>query len=233
VQVSLTLKARTGTTPADAPCGGRTNTQGLRIHFGNDHPSFFRFSAAPRVSAVLSARPTSFPNLSISQPTAKVPQSVDSSALKFSGGNAWKDVGTWSGELNVGHIEIEPAGSVRVWLGLKNSDDIGTTFDVRAVLEIATDDETVVLKGIARCVTGVTRNPAMAKEVVISLSGADELYVGGAGRVRVEKFEISTRIGTKPNDALCGGHSSAQGLRLYFGSASQPSGFSLVATSEY
>jgi hypothetical protein len=34
------------------------------------------------------------------------------------------------------------------------------------------------------------------------------------------------------DDSPCRGHASALGLRLYFGSASQPSGFSLIAESD-
>ena len=51
-----------------------------------------------------------------------------------------------------------------VWVGLKNSDDQGTRFDVRVEL---LENGTVVASGVTRCVTGVTRNANQAKEVIV------------------------------------------------------------------
>ena len=52
-----------------------------------------------------------------------------------------------------------------VWLGLKNSDDQGTRFDVRVLLRVK--GGLLVAEGVTRCVTGITRNPASAKEVSV------------------------------------------------------------------
>ena len=52
----------------------------------------------------------------------------------------------------------------QLWVGLKNSDDQGTRFDLRTALYV---NDTLVAEGTTRCVTGITRNPAMAKDVSV------------------------------------------------------------------
>ncbi len=57
-----------------------------------------------------------------------------------------------------------------MWLGLRNSDDQGTQFDLKA--ELTADPSTgttVVYSGELLCITGVTRNPSKAQEVMVSL----------------------------------------------------------------
>ena len=56
-----------------------------------------------------------------------------------------------------------------LWIGLKNSDDQGTQFDLRA--EVFIEDAygfRLVAVGETRCITGVTRNPNKAKEVTVT-----------------------------------------------------------------
>jgi hypothetical protein len=85
------------------------------------------------------------------------------------------------------------------------------------------------VEGITRCVSGVPRNPAVAQEIRIPFAASGELSLGGTvPTLQIEQLRISARIGTTANDAFCGGHASAQGLRLYFGSPSRPAGFALV-----
>jgi hypothetical protein len=60
-----------------------------------------------------------------------------------------------------------PFPEIHVWLGLRNSDDQGTQFDLKADLFFS--GTPVVYSGEAHCITGVTRNPAKAKEVVFTL----------------------------------------------------------------
>lgn len=105
-----------------------------------------------------------------------------------------------------------------MWIGLKNSDDQGTYFDVRAEL---------FKNGypMAACETlniqGVTRNPDKAKEVILDF-----------GMISDGKFEagdtLSLRILTKVTDV--GGHSNAVGLRLYYDSTSRPSGLTITSS---
>lgn len=113
----------------------------------------------------------------------------------------------------------ETTPSAKVWIGLKNSDDQGTSFDLRAEF---LKNGTVIASGEARCITGVTRNADKAKEVTVPLS----LIANGdvvAGDVL--SLKISTRIGTNPNGTRCAGHSNAVGLRLYYDGATRPSRF--------
>jgi hypothetical protein len=114
--------------------------------------------------------------------------------------------------------EITP-GSAKVWVGLKNSDDQGTSFDLRAEL---LKNGTVIASGEARCITGVTRNPNNAKEVTVQFGPITNEDVA-AGDVLFLK--ILTRIGTKADGTQCAGHSNAVGLRFYYDGTTRPSRF--------
>ena len=77
-------------------------------------------------------------------------------------------------------------------------------------------------------VTGLIRNPAKAKQVVVPLALVGDGSVAGGDVLRVR---VSTRIGTTPQGARCAGpggsHVSARGLRLYYDSAKMPSNLGL------
>ncbi len=113
--------------------------------------------------------------------------------------------------------------SSRLWVGLKNSDDIGTAFDLRAELYKNT---TLIASGLSRCIKGLVRNPAGAREVGVAFEGLDSIPVATGD---VISLKVLTRIGTKPGNARCSGpgasHASAVGLRLYYDAASRPSRF--------
>jgi PKD repeat protein len=108
-----------------------------------------------------------------------------------------------------------PLGSAALWVGLLNSDDQGTQFDLRVEVYSGT---TLVASGEARCITGITRDPRFAKAVSVPVVGA----VTGPATVK-----ILTRIGTTAADARCpgpgGSHASARGLRLYYDAAARAS----------
>jgi hypothetical protein len=115
---------------------------------------------------------------------------------------------------------------VHAWLGLRNSDDQGTQFDVLA--ELLLNDEAVAT-GLRRCITGVTRNPASAKEATIDWADFDPLTIGASDVLTVR---LSVRIGTTPTGARCAGpggsHASASGLRFYYDSAARASRLDLT-----
>ena len=117
-----------------------------------------------------------------------------------------------------------------VWVGLKNSDDIGTQFDVRA--EVWKNAAPVAV-GEARCITGVTRNANLAKMVNIPFGevAENDLIAGD-----VLSLRILTRIGTTLAGQKCSGpggsHGSARGLRLYYDSTGRPSQFGAELTPD-
>jgi hypothetical protein len=80
-----------------------------------------------------------------------------------------------------------------------------------------------VSSGETYCVQGVTRNPDLAKQVVVSFGSISSVSFDGSGDVLSVK--VLTRIGTNGVGVSCGGHSSATGLRLYFNSVSRPASF--------
>ena len=115
-----------------------------------------------------------------------------------------------------------------LWIGLKNSDDQGTQFDLKAEL---LRNGTPVASGLKRCITGVTRSPDLAKEAIASFDPFAPVVVTGGD---VLALRVSTRIGTNPDDTKCSGpggsHNSAVGLRLYYDSASRTSRFDATIT---
>ena len=103
-----------------------------------------------------------------------------------------------------------------LWIGLENSDDQGTQFDL--LTEVYKNDD-LVAEGLTRCITGVTRNPNQAKEVAVpfdSITG--EAFESGDEL----SLTILTRIGTNPDGTKCPGHNNAVGLRLYYDAVSRP-----------
>ncbi len=118
---------------------------------------------------------------------------------------------------------ITNTSPARVWIGLKNSDDQGTQFDLRAELYL---NGVLVSTGETLCITGVTRNAALAKEISVpfaSVSGGS--YSSGD----TLSLRILTRIGSTPDGLKCSGpggsHNNAVGLRMYYDSADRPSKF--------
>jgi hypothetical protein len=153
-------------------------------------------------------------------PTATKAKTKDSPSITFSNGNPWKELGVWtatSGQVNM----LSALGRLRLWLGLKNSDDQGTQFDVKA--EVRKGGH-VITTGELLCVTGVTRNSQRAKEVNVPFAP----FASVSFDSEPLSLRLLTRIGTSAEGNKCrgsgGSHDSAQGLRLYFDSPSRPAG---------
>jgi hypothetical protein len=119
--------------------------------------------------------------------------------------------------------ETDPA---KLWVGLKNSDDQGTPFDLRVVLSV---NGTTVAEGLTRCVSGLTRNPAQAREVSVAF-GAISSHDLSTGDVL--SLQLSTRVGTNADGSRCQGHSNAIGLRLYYDGSTRPSRFGAKITPD-
>jgi hypothetical protein len=98
----------------------------------------------------------------------------DSAGVNFSGGNPWKEIGTWT---------IPAAGALtalndlHVWLGLKNSDDIETRFDLRA--EVYRNGQSFIASSDTYCIQDITRNASLAKEVIGSFGSL--MFLRGSG----------------------------------------------------
>jgi hypothetical protein len=111
-----------------------------------------------------------------------------------------------------------------LWIGLKNSDDQGTQFDLRAEVY---RNGTFVAAGETKCITGVTRNPNLAKKVTVPIG-----QLSGFGLGDTLSLKLLTRIGTNADGTRCSGpggsHSNAVGLRLYYDSTTRSS--ALAAT---
>jgi hypothetical protein len=120
--------------------------------------------------------------------------------------------------------ELPPLGPAKLWIGLKNSDDQGTQFDLR--VELYKNLTTLLSAGEALCVTGVTRNPSLAKQVEVAFGQVAEDSLNSGDQL---SLRILTRVGTNVDGTKCSGpggsHNSAVGLRLYYDAMSRPSRF--------
>jgi len=158
--------------------------------------------------------------LSAAAPSATTAKYQDSPAITFSSGNPWITVGTWTAAPALARGALTALGAVQTWLGLKNSDDIGTNFDLRVE---AYKNGTLVAAGQTLCVQGVTRNADLAKAVTVAFPALTATTFDGV--TDVLSVKVLTRIGTTATGAACGGHSNAVGLRLYFDAASRAAQF--------
>jgi hypothetical protein len=153
--------------------------------------------------------------LDTAPPTAATAKSKDVGAMKFASGNRPLEVGTWQAapfDFPDSFSVLRSLSGLHVWLGLKNSDDQGVNVDL--VVEVYKNSEKIA-EGLVRCITGLTRDPGRAKEVVVVPTlGSAQTFNGDTDKLSVK---LLTRIGTNPDDTKCpGGHASAVGLRAYF-----------------
>lgn len=157
--------------------------------------------------------------LSTLAPSGANAKTQDSAGVSLQNGNPWKTVGTWTGTPSQTSGLLTNLGEGKVWLGLKNSDDIGTNFDVR--IEIYRNNVDFIGGAETYCVQGLKRNAAQAKEVTIGLPvPVPTSFNGTSDQLAVT---VRTRIGTNGLGGHCGGHSNAVGLRLYFDSSARRS----------
>jgi hypothetical protein len=153
--------------------------------------------------------------LDTAPPTAATAKSKDAGAMKFAGGNRPLEIGSWQATpFDFPHSfgTLRALSGLHVWLGLKNSDDQGVNVDLLA--EVYKNSEKIA-EGLVRCITGLTRDPGRAKEVVVAPTlGSAQTFSGDTDTLSVK---LLTRIGTNPDDTKCAGaHASAVGVRAYF-----------------
>jgi hypothetical protein len=230
-EVTLTLKARMGTTSTGAACTGPPMVKTVRLFWGriaeSSEQAEFGFVAA-RAGIFLSARPTVTPNLAAAIPTAQSRLFVDSPPVSSAEGNPWRDIGAWRGLIDLHGLEaLSDISAFRMWLGLKKTRDDGVPVDVRLVLRVSADSQTLSIKRTEHCLP-LVQNPANANEVRFDIPELLEFYPHDF--LQVDALRISVRIGTvsETNNALCGERHSATAVRLYFGSADRPSGVDFI-----
>ncbi|MGH7165241.1 MAG: hypothetical protein ACREIS_06930, partial [Nitrospiraceae bacterium] len=153
-------------------------------------------------------------------PTATTAKSKDSTSINFSGGNPWKEVGTWPADpaLTTGTLSV--LSDLHVWIGLRNSDDQGTNFDL---LGEVYKNGALVSSSLTRCVTGVTLNANQAKEVTAGFAPFPAVAFNGTSDQL--SLKVWTRIGTNADNSKCAGHNNAVGLRVYFDSPTRSARF--------
>jgi hypothetical protein len=230
---------RTVTTVAGTGAITLTGFSGDQIFFNSESGSAGTYSLTTRQATLYtvstlylhgSGATANPPTLSLDAvaPTASTDKYRDSTAVNFAGGNPWKDVGTWNAAPSAGSQSVIELGDVHAWLGLKNSDDQGTQFDLRAEIYV---NDTLRASGTTRCITGLTRNASLAKEATVAFGSFPEFALAASD---VLKLKVLTRIGTNPDDSKCSGpggsHNNAVGLRVYFDSVTRPARFGETGT---
>lgn len=150
----------------------------------------------------------------------------DSTSINFTNGNPWKEIGTWSATSASYSGTLASLGDLHAWLGLKNSDDQGTNFDLRAEVY---ENAALVVSGETYCITSITRNPDLAKEAIVSFATFSPTPYNGT--TDVLSIKILTRVGSDGSGSACGGHRNAVGLRLYFDAVSRPARFAVASAN--
>jgi YVTN family beta-propeller protein len=127
-------------------------------------------------------------------------------------------------------VAVQPptptVGPATLWIGLKNSDDQGTAFDLQAEVAI---NSALVATAKTLCIAGVIRNPDKATEAMILF---DPFSLVSVPPDAVLSLTIRTRIGTNPDGTKCPGHSNAVGLRLYYDAVIRPSQLGMELTPD-
>jgi probable HAF family extracellular repeat protein len=95
--------------------------------------------------------------------------------------------------------QLTALNTAHLWIGLKNSDDQGTQFDL---LVKVFHNGTPVASGLKRCITGVTRNPSRATEAMVGFDPFPAVTLNSGDALALK---VSTRIGTTPTGAKCSG----------------------------
>jgi hypothetical protein len=109
-------------------------------------------------------------------PGVGTPRFQDSPVLSRAGGNIYQLIGEWeSGEISAEPgCALESLGPLHAWLGLRNSDDQGAHFDLRAEVyfKSSSPGSLPVLIAVTErpCIEGLTRNPARAQEILPPLT---------------------------------------------------------------
>jgi hypothetical protein len=175
----------------------------LRGAGNNDNPpTLFLDSAAP------------------SDTTAKF---KDSPRIKFNDSNPWEEIGEWAAAPALTAGTLTALNDLHVWLGLKNNGDRGVRFDLRAEVY---KNGVLVAAGETYCIQGLTRNPDLAKEAVVSFDPFSPVALDGA--TDELSLKVLTRIGADGSGGFFGGRGNAARLRLYFDSVSRPSRFNAL-----
>jgi len=121
-------------------------------------------------------------------------------------------------------VDILSIGPSNLYLGLKNSDDQGASFDLRTELYL---NGNLISSGQNLCVTGITRNQSLAKLVTIPFGELSQTNFNSGDTL---SLKVLTRIGTNADGTKCAGHNNATGLRMYYDGAANPSGLGLGIT---
>ena len=172
------------------------NLYGTTLGGGAGGGTVYRLTTAATVLAdffLHGSGPTANPStlfLNGTAPTATTARSKDSAAIKFSGGNSWKEIGTWTTQPVPSSGTLSALSNLRTWIGLKNSDDQGTWFDLRAEVY---KNGALVASGESYCIQGVTRNANQAKEVFVTFNSPSPTVFNGTSDVLSLKISDQDR----------------------------------------
>jgi hypothetical protein len=119
---------------------------------------------------------------------------------------------------DVPDIDFGNVSDVRLWLGLKSSDDQGALFDVKVEL---LKNGGLMASGLRRCVTGLTRNPTSAQGVRVAWDKFNPASLGPADALALKVSDADRTNPMTPNAPRSGIRRC--GLRLYYDATGRPS----------
>lgn len=126
-------------------------------------------------------------------------------------GDPYQQIGEWTATNVDSDAACTNVYDFQLWLGLRNSDDQGTNVDLK--VEVTVDGVTSSKEFL--CIKGLTRNPASAAQI----DPSEFFTIANDGTL-----DVALKLFWKISNS-CGGHASATGLRLYYGSAARDSHF--------
>lgn len=193
---------------ANARYVGLRLSNAIFLHADGGHPG----PPGPRHRPALS--------LSTLAPSERAAKSQDSPRIKFAGGNSWVAVGTWTAAPGLGSGTLTALGAAQLWLGLKDSHNSDTYFDLRVE---AYKNGALLATGQTLCVQGITGAPDAARNVTVAFAPVAATSFNGISDVLA--LRVLTRIGTTAAGTACGGHPDAAGVRVYFDGVGRAAGF--------
>jgi hypothetical protein len=130
-----------------------------------------------------------------------------------------------TGLTKAGLVSVTSLSDARLWLGLRNTNDKSSFFDVRVEL---LNNGAPVASGLRRCVGNFAQNLSPSEVVVPWSSFASPTLAVGD----VLALRVSTRVGTNSNGSKCKGSDHAAGLRISYDSTTRASRFGATITPD-
>jgi len=143
-------------------------------------------------------------------PTSTIPKKADSGSLSRSGGNPYKEIGTWKVAAPVGTpTQYSDFSGV---FSLKSLKDLNARYDIKVEV-FRNDGSQLLASGNLLCQNSIQVMYPLIKQLKITFNTITETHFDAENELLLK---VSSRMGTKPDGSSCGGNNKAEGLLLWF-----------------